>query len=613
MIHNPRLQYLHEKTLKLTQESGCYLMKDSGGAIIYVGKAKNLKNRVSSYFRYSGVHEAKTAKMVESVFDYDYIVTGSEFEALVLECGLIKLHMPKYNILLKDDKGYHYIKISAEKYPRITAAPHKAEDGARYIGPYTSSFAVTQAVEEANKAFLLPICTRRFPDDFGKQRPCLNFYIKQCMGLCRGSVSREEYAQTLADSISFLTEKSADTIKNLEKQMLAASENLEFEKAARLRDRIHAIQKINEKQKVMFTFAEDQDVIALAMRKNDACALILKFRNGRLVDKVHYELGEIDNLEEAREEFIQLYYSNSSHEIPGAISLDGEIPNFDLITELLSERLGRKVRLFVPIKGEAKRLSEMASQNAAEMLSFDKDISAKELSALDELARLLGLKSTPVYIEAYDISNLGASDMVAGMVVFENGRPNKKFYRRFSIKTLEGQNDYGAMAEVVTRRLNHYREEKETGEGFGRLPDLILLDGGKGHVSTVRPIVSRFGLDIPVFGMVKDGRHKTRAIAENGGEIAIKPSRAVFGLVYRIQEEVHRFSVEYQRRRHGRSAFESSLTKIEGIGAARAKNLMKKFKTVRAIGEAGLDSLRETPGMTRASAEKLYAYFHHSD
>jgi len=607
---NERLEYLHDKTLKLTTQSGCYIMKDKKGVIIYIGKAKNLKNRVSSYFRLHARHDMKTQKMVDNVFDYDYVVTGSEFEALVLECSLIKLHAPKYNILLKDDKGYHYIKVSNEPYGRITAEMQKVEDGSTYFGPYTSSFAVRQSVEEANRVFMLPVCTRKFPQDFGKHRPCLNFHIKQCSGVCRGRTTQEDHRAVLEDAIAYLRKDSAQTIKSLQQEMEKAAEGLAFEKAAKLRDRIAAIRRINENQKVVFTTAADQDVVALAKRGAVGCAVILKFRKGRLVDKVDYQLGEIGPLEEAREDFVNLYYTNNRDLIPRQISLDGAIENLELTAQLLSEQLGKKVAVMIPQKGEQRRLAEMAIQNAAEVISWGHDISGRDLAALDELARLLGLPNTPLYIEAYDISNLGSSNMVAGMVVFENGRPNKRMYKRFSIKTLDQQNDYGAMEEVITRRLNRYLEEKDSEEGFGKLPDLILLDGGKGHVSTVRPVVEQFGLAIPVFGMVKDDRHRTRAIAEDGGEIAIKSNRSAFTLVYKIQEEVHRFAIEYQQKTHKKAAIGSSLTQIETVGPIRAKNLMKHFKTIKAISEADVGELCKAPGVTRQSAEMIYQHFH---
>lgn len=610
-MKNPRLEYLNDKTKKLTEQSGCYLMKDKKDTIIYVGKAKNLKKRVSSYFRlHSMQSELKVQKMVDNVYDYDYVVTSSEFEALVLECSLIKLHKPKYNILLKDDKGYHYIKVTGGSYGRIIAAMQKVDDGSVYIGPFLSSFAVTTAVEEANRAFLLPDCNRKFPRDFGKQRPCLNYYIKQCMGVCKGNISQEEYFQTLEEALRYIKEDSAETLKRLSHDMEQAAENLEFEKAAKIRDRINAINRINEKQKVVFTSATDQDVVGMAVRGSSGSAVLLKFRKGRLVDKVDHLLGEIDSLDEAREEFIQYYYTSNPEMIPKRISIDGPISDMELTMRLFEEKSGKSVKINIPQKGEGKRLSEMAVQNAEEIISFSNDISAKELAVLNDLGRMLGLKRTPLYIESYDISNMGSSNMVAGMIVYENARPNKKQYKRFAIKEQEGQDDYGAMKEVIRRRLSRYVEEQDSDEGFGKLPDLILLDGGKGHVSSIVPIVEEFELDIPVFGMVKDNRHRTRALVSVDGEIELKLNRSAYTFVYKMQEEVHRFAIAYQRTLHKRSTFSTSLTKIEGIGETRAKNLLRHFKTIRAISMADVDRLREVKGMSEKSAHNVYSYFH---
>lgn len=611
-MENERLPYLRDKTKTLTTAPGCYIMRNKQGEIIYIGKAKNLRKRVTSYFRKNADHLPKVEKMVSNVYDYDYIVTDSEFEALVLECSLIKQNSPKYNILLKDDKGYHYIKISDKNWGRISAAKQIVDDGATYIGPYVSSFAVMQAVEEANTAFRLPTCNRKFPQDFKKGRPCLNFHIKRCMGVCSGRISQQEYAETLSQALDFLRSDSANTIKILTEKMEDASERMDFERAAQLRDRIQAIQRINEHQKVMYNNTPDQDVIALSQNTVQACAVVIKFRNHRLVDKESFMLGEIESITAARSEFVVRYYSGE-REVPRQISLDGEVEDAELTERFLSERVGRKCVLHFPQRGEQARLVEMAKTNASELIGQQSGATGREVAALDELARLLGLSKTPEYIEAYDISNIGSSDMVAGMVVFENGRPLKSAYKRFSIKTLTEQNDYGAMSEVLSRRLARYFEEKESGKGFGRLPDLILLDGGKGHVSTIQPIIEQSGLAIPLFGMVKDDRHRTRAIATNGGEIAVSAHRNAFTLITRIQDEVHRFSIEYQRSKHKKAGLESSLTKIEGIGPTRATKILRYFKTMRAVKEASVEVLLEVPGMTRPAAERVYHTFHEEE
>ena len=608
-MENDRLPYLREKTKTLTLAPGCYLMRNKQGLIIYVGKAKSLKKRVTSYFRQSADHLPKVEKMVSQVYDYDYIVTDSEFEALVLECSLIKQHSPKYNILLKDDKGFHYIRISSGSWGRISAAKQTADDGATYIGPYVSSFAVTQVVEEANTAFRLPNCSRQFPQDFKKGRPCLNYHIKRCMGVCSGRISEREYAETLSQAIAYMRSDSASTIKLLTEQMEEASEQLQYERAARLRDRIEAIRRISEHQKVMYNSIPDQDVVALAQGPEQAYAVVLHFRGHRLVDKESFPLGEQEALTDAREEFLVRYYS-AEREIPHQVSLDGEVQDRELVERFLSERAGRKCILHLPQRGEQVRVVEMAKTNAAELIGQESGRVGKDIAALDELARLLGLGKAPEYIEAYDISNLGSSSMVAGMVVFEKGKPLKSAYKRFAIKSLEEQNDYGAMSEVITRRLNRYFEQKETGQGFGRLPDLILLDGGKGHVATIAPILEASGLKVPLYGMVKDDRHRTRAIAESGGEIAVTSHKAAFHLLTRIQDEVHRFAIEYQRAKHQKTGFSSTLSTIEGVGPKRAMALMRQMKTLRAIREADAATLAQVPGMTRTAAQKVYEYFH---
>lgn len=588
-------------------------MKDKGSNIIYIGKAKNLKKRVTSYFRKSGDHLPKVQKMVDHVYDYDYIVTSSEFEALVLECSLIKQHQPKYNILLKDDKGYRYIRISKEAYPRITVAKQRLSDEATYIGPYTSGLVVKQSVAEVNRVFRLPQCKRSFPADFGKQRPCLYYYIKECSGICKGNISEEVYQQNIREAIAFLKDSGGNSVKLLQKEMEQAAESLQFERAAELRDRISAIEKLKEKQQVVFTTASDQDVTAFARQGTKSVLVILKIRGSRMVDKVDFQLGDIGELEEARQEILLQYYTENQQDIPKQIALDGEMADQEMVEQRLSQLAGRKISLYNPAAGEGKRLMDMAKQNAAEIVSFNTNIYGKDLAALEELARLLGLPGPPLYIEAYDISNMGSSNMVAGMVVFENGIPLKKAYKRFSIKSIEEQNDYAAMSEVLTRRMNRYVEQKDSGEGFGRLPDLILLDGGKGHVSTVKPIVDSYHLEIPVFGMVKDNRHRTRAIASENGEIALKPTLSAYRLIYRIQEEVHRYSIGYQRQKHKQNTFHSSLTEIEGVGPSRAKALMKKYKTIAAISLSTLEELKNTPGVTEPVAESVYKYFHSTE
>lgn len=603
------IRRLREKALRLPLTPGVYIMKDKSGKIIYIGKAKALKNRVSQYFTALHRHAEKVRQMVEHVQDFEYILTDSEFEALVLECSLIKLHMPKYNILLKDDKGYSYIRVEQGDWPRITAVKQKAEDGAQYIGPYTSSFTVKQTVDEVNKIFSLPTCRRKFPQDIGKGRPCLNYFIKQCCAPCRGRMDASEYGEVFAQALDFIKGGSTYSVKSLTERMEEAAENMEFERAARLRDRIRAIEKIREEQKVVGSKIEEQDVVALAQSGSRACVQVFRFAGGRLCDRESFLLGDIEGAPQARAEFLQRYYS-MQRSVPPVVALDGEAEDMELMAQFLSHQAGKKVRLWVPQKGEESRLVELCRANAAEQLAQEMGRTGKETAALDELGRLLGLPEPPRYIEAYDISNTAGSANVAGMVVFEDGRPLKSAYRKFSIKGFEGQDDYASMNEVLTRRLSHYEEEKESGEGFGRLPDLILLDGGKGQVSAVLPVIRRFGLSIPVFGMVKDDRHRTRAITTDGRELSISANRSAFTLVSTIQEEVHRFAIGYHRQKRSRAAVSSTLLDIPGIGPARAKALLRQFRTVGRIREAEEAELLNTPGMNAAAAKAVRDYFH---
>lgn len=612
-IENPKLPQLAEKARRLPLLPGVYIMKNKAGEIIYIGKAKALKNRVSSYFRAVEKHLPKVYKMVSRVDDFDYIVTDSEFEALVLECSMIKLHSPKYNILLKDDKGYSYIKIYPEHFSRIRSSlQREEEDGATYIGPYISSFVVRETVDEANKAFLLPTCNRKFPQEFGKGRPCLNFHIKRCMGVCRGKISLEEYNEILGQAIEYIKGGSTQSIELLTTRMSEYAENMQFEKAAQLRDRIRAIGRINESQKLVFASVDNQDIIALQRSESDTCAVVLKFRGERLVDKQDFMLGVVDDLDAARLEFLLRYYT-TRQDIPKRIQLDGEIEGIALTSRLLSEQAGYKVTVHVPQRGEQLRLVELARTNAAEMLSQKSTRSGREVAALDELARLLGLDKPPAYIEAYDISNIGSETVVGGMVVFENGRPLRRCYRKFSIKTVAGTDDYACMAEVLERRFTRYLDTEKEDEAFDRLPDLILLDGGKGHVGTIVPLLAHMGIAVPVFGMVKDDKHRTRAIAQSGGEIAIASYRSAFTLVSSIQEEVHRYSIRFSRSKHQTGAFALSLTECEGIGKTRAAQIYRHFKTMKAIKAASIEELAQAKGMSKPAAEKLFAFLHPED
>ncbi len=608
---NEKLPELRAKAMALPLQPGVYLMHDKTGQIIYVGKAKALKNRVSQYFGSDHNHGEKVKRMVLNVDYFEYIVTDSEFEALVLENSLIKHHKPKYNILLKDDKGYSYIRVSGGDWPKISEAKQILDDGAKYIGPYMSSWTIKETIDEAQKIFMLPSCNKRFPQDFGKQRPCLNYYIKQCAAPCRGKMSKEEYNEAVNEALDFIKGGSADTVKKLSAKMEDASENLEFEKAARIRDTIQAINRMKDKQKVVESKIREQDVIAIAFGNTKCVVAVLKFSGGRLYDRENFSFTDIENLSELRAEFIRQYYSDKD-KIPPQLTIDGECDDKELLEDWLTEKAGKKVSIHIPQKGDQLKLVEMCRSNAAEKLSEGTGSSGKELSALDELARLLGLSSPPEYIESYDISNLGGTDNVAGMVVFKNGRPYKAGYRRFKIKTVSGQDDYGSMREVIERRFSEYyiHRSLKDGDYFGTLPNLILLDGGKGHVNAVMPVLERMKIDVPCFGMVKDDSHRTRAIAVSGGEISINSTRQAFTLCSLLQDEVHRWAIGYHRQQRKKSTISSTLSEIPGMGEARCKALLKYFKTIKAISEADLEELMSCPKMNRPSATNVYRYFH---
>lgn len=609
---NPKMKILRKKAMSLPLLPGVYIMKNADGEIIYIGKAKALKNRVSQYFGSQNRHPIKVRKMVENVDRFDYIVTGSEFEALVLECSLIKQHSPKYNILLKDDKGYSYIRISEGEYRKISAVFNKKDDGSEYIGPYLSSYSVRQSVDAANKIFKLPQCNKVFPRDFGKSRPCLNYYISQCCGLCTGKIKKSDYDEAVDGAIAFLKGDSRDIIADLRVKMEKAAEVLDFEQAAKLRDRINSIERIKEKQKVVYKSVEEQDVFATADIDGSVCLAVLRFSNGRLFDSEHFFFDDPGDKEGMRSDFITSYYSMRDN-IPKRVTVDGEVVDRELLEQWLSEKKGKKVTVFVPARGEQLEIVNMCRKNAEEKLAIKKGRTGREIAVLDELKDLLGLKKTPEYIESYDISHTAGQDSVAGMIVFKGGKPYRKAYKRFSIKSFDGNDDYRAMNEVLTRRFSEYEKSKDSTEGFGKLPDLILLDGGVGQVHAVEPVLREFGLKIPLFGMVKDNRHRTRAISGDGGEIAINSKRQVFTLVSEIQNEVHRFSVAYHHQKHAKRGLSLSLTEIEGVGEKRASALLKYFKTMTAIKNAEVDELSKAPGITSAVAQNIYDYYRTKD
>lgn len=599
-----RMERLQEKARQLTDKPGVYLMKDNMGEVIYVGKAKRLKNRVSSYFRKNSSHNEKVRKMVSNVQDFDFIVTDSEFEALVLECSLIKQYDPKYNILLKDDKGYHYIKISSDPYPKITSEKQHTGTGT-FIGPYTSSMAVKQTVNEVNKVFRLPTCTRKF--NFQRNtRPCLNYYIKQCAGICLGKISEKEYQETIRQAVDYIKGGSTQSIEKLTKEMEQASEQLDFERAIRIRDRIQAIQKISEDQKVILGNQKQIDVIAMAQNGTTVCFSLLKFRHGKMVDKSDFIFDDVYDPIEVRNDFISCYYT-SHPDFPKIVLTDEVNIDQSLLTDYLTKLAGYKVEIQVPQRGENRKLVQMAMSNAAEQLSYKVKRSGRAIAALDELSRLLGLSSTPEIIEAYDISNLGDSGIVGGMVVFENGQPKKSDYRKFAIHSTNTRDDYGSMREMLERRFSRYQTEQ--GESsFGRLPDLILLDGGKGHVAAVKEIFQKYGIDVPYFGMVKDDKHRTRAIAKEGGEISIAAYKSAFHLLTRIQDEVHRYTISYQRNVRKKTMLEMEITRVKGIGEKKALAILRHFKTKTALYNATVEELCQVAKIKPETARELQLF-----
>lgn len=603
---NPeKLNELKQKANKLPLMPGVYIMKDSDGKIIYIGKAKALKNRVTQYFGLGNQHTEKVRRMVALVDDFEYIICDSEFEALILENSLIKQNQPKYNILLKDDKGYFYIKITKDKWPKIESAKQTDKNG-EFIGPYNSGFIVKETVDEARKIFKLPDCNRSFDV---KSKPCLNYHIGLCDAPCKGNITLDDYLETIAAAKEFI--KNGDTgessIAKLEEKMLEAAENLQFETAARLRDRINAINKIKGKQKVVSISYKSQDVIATALIGETACCTVMNYRNFKLCDKQHYFLDGFSDKTAVYNEFLQQYYLNKA-DIPPRIVIDAECEEFAVTERWLSEKAGRAVNFIFPKQGDQLKLLNMCLANSAETLAEKTERTGREMSALNELAGLLGLETIPRYIESYDISNTAGSDNVAAMIVFKDARPFKAAYRKFKIKSFSGQDDYASMAEVLDRRFSEY--EKGEDEAFSTLPDLILLDGAKGQINAVLPILEKHNINVAVFGMVKDSKHKTRAIATTGGDIAIKSIRKAFTLVNNIQDEVHRFAISFHKSLHSRNALKSELLEIEGVGKKRAELLIKHFGSMKKLKSATVEELCQVKTVKNETAQAIYKFFH---
>ena len=603
MSENTKLGELKQKANRLPLTPGVYIMKNKSGEIIYIGKAKSLKNRVTQYFGAGNQHTEKVRRMVSLVDDFEYVLCDSEFEALILENSLIKQNQPKYNILLKDDKGYHYIKITNDKWRKITTSMQLDDESAEYIGPYYSSAVVKDTVSQVRKIFKLPDCNRSF-DKYSK--PCLNFHIGLCDAPCRANIKAEQYNESINSAVSFIKHGGGDDmIKLLENKMEEAAEKLDFEYAAKLRDRINAIKKLSSSQKVVMCSYKNQDVFASAIIENTACIAVLVFRNGKLTDKKHFIIDTFTDKNDLYSQFLTQYYDCG--EIPPRVLIDINIDSRELLQKWLEEKKNKRVEILLPQRGEQRQLVDMCRNNAADNLAQRTELLGREMSALNELARLLGLASAPRIIESYDISNTAGDENVAGMVVFRDGKPYKPHYKMFKIKGFVGQDDYRSMEEVLDRRFTEY--EKGTNEGFATLPDLILLDGGKGQISAVEPVLKKHNINVPLFGMVKDSKHRTRAIAWDGGDISIKANESAYRLVTAIQDEVHRFAIAYHKKRRSKKMLSSELTAIDGIGEAKANALLKHFKTMKAIKTASVDELCAVNGINRSLAEKIYNNF----
>lgn len=603
-----------QQVKKLPLNPGIYIMKDSGGEIIYIGKAKNLKNRVSSYFVNDSGHSDKVKKMVSHIAQFDYIVTDSEFEALVLECSLIKKHQPKYNILLRDDKGFSYIKITNEIWPRIFYSKQKTDGEDKYIGPYVNSFAVKQTVEEVTRIFKIPTCNRDLNKVF--RRPCLNYYINRCCAPCIRAISHSDYLQSISDAVKFVKNGISKTLESLKKTMQTASDNLNFEYAAQIRDRIKAIESIKNKQKVVAYKIKNQDVIATACDEKSVSFEVFKFRGGDLCENQNFIIEpESRELAVTRAEFLKQYYGNSDG-IPKNIAIDGEIEDECLIEKYLSDKSGSKVNFIFPKKGEQFNLVQMCAKNAEESLLRNKSNKNETEDTLEELKNVLKLNFVPNRIEAYDISNLMGSDNVGGMVVYKNGKPLKKAYRKFKIKSIIGQDDYGSIREVISRRILEYLNSSEKNsekigadDSFCDLPDLILIDGGITHARAASEVLAEFGINIPVFGMVKDSKHRTRALTTDGQEVEIKKYNRLFNFITRIQDEVHRFTINYHKNLRNKKIISSELLKIPGVGPARAKILLNEYGSINNIAGSTVEKLELIGNIPRKIAENIYKFF----
>lgn len=609
-----------EELKKLPDQPGVYIMHDSRDAIIYIGKAVSLRKRVHQYFQASHDEGIKKAQMVKQIARFEYIITDSELEALVLECNLIKEHRPKYNTMLRDDKTYPYIRVTVgEDFPRVLFSRQQKKDRSRYFGPYTSAGAVKDTIELINKLYQLRTCNRNLPKDIGKDRPCLNYHIHQCNAPCQGYISKEEYRQRVDAAVEFLNGNYAPILKSLQEKMMAASEEMQFEKAIEYRDLLNSVKQIAQKQKITHNDGEDKDIIALAADDRDAVVQVFFIRDGKLIGRDHFyvKIGNEDTKEQILTTFVKQFYSGTPF-IPREIMLPEEIDDHEVLAEWLGEKRGGKVYIRIPQKGMKEKLVELAQKNAELVLSQDKEKIKREegrtIGAMKEIAGWLDLPGLQ-RVEAFDISNINGFETVGSMVVYEKGKPKRNDYRKFKIKSVQGPDDYASMEEVLTRRFRRGIEEQkdkeeEESSGFSQFPDLILMDGGKGQVHVAEQVLAELGLTIPVCGMVKDDNHRTRGLYYQEHEIPISHTSEGFKLITRIQDEVHRFAIEYHRLLRSKGQIHSILDDIEGIGPTRRKALMKYFKSIEEIRVASEEELGNVPSMNRQSAQKVYQFFH---
>lgn len=608
---------IQEELKKLPGKPGVYIMHDETDAIIYVGKAISLKNRVRQYFQSSRNKGVKIEQMVTHIRRFEYIVTDSELEALVLECNLIKEHHPKYNTMLMDDKTYPFIKVSTnEPFPRVMLARKIAKDKAKYFGPYTSAGAVRDTIDLLHKLYHIRSCNRSLPRDTGKERPCLNYHIKQCDAPCQGYISQEEYGKAVAEVVRFLNGNFDGILNELEQKMQKASDALEFEKAIEYRELLNSVKKISQKQKITDSRGEDRDILAAATSGEDAVVQVFFIRGGRLIGRDHFYLRIVkgEKIGNILDSFIKQYYGGTPF-VPGELMVQEELEDVELIEEWLSVKRGGKVTIHVPKKGTKEKLVELAANNAQLVLSKDKERLKREegrtIGAVKEIEKLLGVSNIS-RMEAYDISNTNGFESVGSMVVYDRGKPKRNDYRKFKIKGVEGADDYGSMREVLTRRFTHgLREREESKElgSFTAFPDLILMDGGKGQVNIALEVLDTLHLHIPVCGMVKDDKHRTRGLYYQNEEIEIDRSSEAFRLITRIQDEAHRFAIEYHKQLRGKGQVHSILDDIEGIGETRRKALMRKYANLDEIKAASVEELAAIPSMNEKAAESVYKFF----